>query len=359
MNNNRSNLAQTYNHIGDIVLNYFFVFIGYFIALLNNLGGLGWFLFKPINQFYPLDYEKFNNINGYGLIFLNVVIANAFAFFIATSINKKPLKNFYILIGALFLSYYISYFISFFVYILFELHMNLIWKKPYFSYFNSPVNYNKSWNYYGIIACIALLAFSLVITYNNFETGVVNGESMQNTLINGDRIIFDRSVKEYYRGDIITAINPKSNEKVIKRIVALAGEEIEIIGSKIIIKPKGEPEAKYLIESYLADQQYTFQESSYEQIYMPKLIVPENHYFVLGDNRINSIDSRDYGTVPRENIIGNAAVAFSRSNDSFRSLVSEYGWVGLERAKYKFIPVSPTEQDKNQKIRELRFEVKN
>jgi signal peptidase I len=354
MNIKRSKLIITLKHLGDIILNYFFVFIGYFLALLNNLGGLGWFLFKPINQFYPLDYTQFNNINGYGLIFFNVLIANAFAFFIVTMINKKPIKNFYILIGALFLSYYISYFISLIVYLLFELHMNLVWNKPYFSYFNTSINYPKTWNYYGLVVCVILLAGSLVVTYNNFETGVVNGESMQNSLINGDKIIFDKSVKQYFRGDIITANNLKSNEKVIKRIVALEGEEIEIIGSKVIIKPKGEIEAKYLIESYLTDQQYTFQDSSYEQIYMPKTIVPTNHYFVLGDNRINSIDSRDYGTIPRENIIGNAAVAFSQKNDSVRSMVSEYGWVGLERAKYKFIPVSPNEQDKNQKIRDSK-----
>jgi signal peptidase I len=341
------------NNIIDLVLNYGIVFLFYFVLLLNSFSGLAWFLFKPLDQFYPLDKVNFSNLRGFGYIWTDLIIGNILALLVVTLINKKFVKNFYILISTIFIAYAFSYLVSIIVFFAVELFQNLFRGNSLFEFYHHEFEFKEYKIYLAIVAMIIVLVGAINITYSNFEIGEVSGESMQNSLLDGDKIRFDKSVANYSRGDIITAKHPKvDNEKVIKRIVGLPGEEIEIIGSKVIITPKGEYESKYIIESYLSDQQYTFQESFYSSIYIPKIKVPDNHFFLLGDNRINSIDSRDYGPVNKSNIIGNAAVAFSKSNDKIRNTAAEFGWVGLERAKYKFVPITPLEQDKNQKIRD-------
>jgi signal peptidase I len=340
------------NNIFDLVLNYGVVFLFYFVLLLNSVSGLAWFFFKSLDQFYPLDKLNFSNIRGFGYIWIDLVIGNILALLVVTLINKKLVKNFYILASALFVAFAFSYLVTMVVFIAIELFQNLFRGNSLFEFFGHHYEIEEKKIFVAIAIMIVILVGAINVTYSNFENGEISGESMQNTLIDGDKIRFDKSVANYSRGDIITAFHPKEkSEKVIKRIVGLPGEEIEIIGSKVLITQKGEYEAKYLVESYLSDQQYTFQESFYSSIYMTKTKVPENSYFLLGDNRINSIDSRDYGPVERGLIIGNAAVAFSKSNDQLRSSSAEFGWVGLERAKYKFVPITPLEQEKNQKIR--------
>lgn len=336
----------------DILLNFAILMACYFVSLLFSFGGLGWFLFKPLNQFYPLDYANFYNLYGHGLIVLTVIIANVIAVLITTLINKKLTRNIYINFGALFFAYFLSYIICIFVFTFIELQMLVFWKKSFFDFFNFKTDYSQNKIFSSLLISILLYTISLGVMYNVFQNGVVNGESMTSTLIDTDQIKFDTSVRDYYRGDIVTAMNPVTGTKVIKRIIALEGEEVEILGAKVIVRRAGSTDDRYLLESYLADQQYIFQEAKYQQVYLKRTKVPQGSYFLMGDNRINSIDSREYGTVPKKDLIGVAAVAFSAKNDSLRTMKAEYGWVGLERAKYQFLPISPQEEERNQKLRD-------
>ena len=116
----------------------------------------------------------------------------------------------------------------------------------------------------------------------------VNGSSMLDTLHNGDIMILNSSA--YYFNDIerfdIVVVDD-GNEYIIKRVIGLPGEEIEYKNNKLYVNNK------------LIKNSYTNKET--EDF---KYKVPNNSYYVLGDNRTNSMDSRILGAFKKNKIIG-------------------------------------------------------
>jgi len=109
----------------------------------------------------------------------------------------------------------------------------------------------------------------------------------------GDRVIINRNVGELKRGDVIMFLYPKDTSKwYIKRVVGLPGENVELREDKVFVN------GQILDEPYI-DQKYNQTRGTFA----PKT-VPENHYYVLGDNRDNSSDSRYWGTVSKDLITG-------------------------------------------------------
>lgn len=93
----------------------------------------------------------------------------------------------------------------------------------------------------------------------------------------------------------------------IKRVIGLPGEKFEI--------KTGENGASYVyINDKRLDEPYIMNEFDYhkctDEMYCGPFIIPENHYFMMGDNRGNSIDSRFWGTLPKERFIGKAVFIF-------------------------------------------------
>jgi signal peptidase I len=121
----------------------------------------------------------------------------------------------------------------------------------------------------------------------------IEGRAMEPTLNNGDRVFINKMVSEFKRGDIVILLYPKDQSKsYIKRIIGLPGERLEIEDGKIIIN------GKRLDEPYISPE-FLSHDSS------PKpVMIPADHYFVLGDNRNHSSDSRSWGTVPHNLILG-------------------------------------------------------
>ena len=121
----------------------------------------------------------------------------------------------------------------------------------------------------------------------------VDGDSMKDTLHNNDILILNKMDKSYQRFDII--VIDINGSKLVKRIIGLPGENISYKDNELYIN--GEPkEDKTIIRT--AD--FTLKE-----LYDIEKI-PEGYYFVMGDNRTNSLDSRDYrvGLVKKEDIVG-------------------------------------------------------
>ena len=140
---------------------------------------------------------------------------------------------------------------------------------------------------------IFVTAFAIYFIINIFFiTSTVNQSSMYPTFKDGDFIIATRSYlsgNTFERGDVILFEN-NDGKVLIKRIVGLPGDKLEIKDGLVYIN------SRQLKEEYLVDKEYTRPDS--------ELVIHDNCYFVLGDNRGNSIDSRALGEIKGEQIIG-------------------------------------------------------
>ena len=149
------------------------------------------------------------------------------------------------------------------------------------------------------LALIIVLPIRLFL----FQPFIVRGSSMEPNFHTRDYLIVDEisyRFSEPKRGEVIVFKNPKdTSQKFIKRIIGLPGETVQIKEGKVIIF--NDDEGRILNDSsYLADITQTPGNIT--------ISLKENEYFVLGDNRLFSYDSEDWGALSRENIIGKVFV---------------------------------------------------
>lgn len=143
------------------------------------------------------------------------------------------------------------------------------------------------------------------IRYFLFQPFFVSGASMEPNFSPQEYLLIDEITyrfREPRRGEVVVFRAPQSpSYYFIKRIIGLPGETIEIKDGSVIIYNLDWPHGKMLEEPYI-------------QISTPGLLkidLKKNEYFVLGDNRNHSSDSRAWGGVPRENIIGKVWLTLS------------------------------------------------
>lgn len=145
------------------------------------------------------------------------------------------------------------------------------------------------------------VALALVIIAFIYQPVKVEGTSMAPLLHDQERIFINKFIYEFepiQRGDIVVFRYPRDPRKsFIKRVVGLPGEIVEIRHGVVIIN--GVP----LHEDYLTA-------TGQDNDAFPPLLLTPNHYFVLGDHRRNSNDSRSWGTVHRDFIYGKAVFAY-------------------------------------------------
>jgi signal peptidase I len=145
-----------------------------------------------------------------------------------------------------------------------------------------------------IFAIIIVLPIRLFIA----QPFIVSGSSMFPTFENGEYLIIDEISYRFdqpERNEVIVFKYPNDTKKFfIKRIIGLPNEEIKIEGSDVIIINKENP------DGFRLEQAYVQNKSNNDASFLLK----ENEYFVMGDNRISSSDSRYWGPVDENLIIG-------------------------------------------------------
>lgn len=151
------------------------------------------------------------------------------------------------------------------------------------------------------VLAFALITVLVVRTYL-FKPFSVLGASMEPNFENKQYLIVDELTFRFQapkRGEVIV-FRPPNNPKdfYLKRIIGLPGERIKIEEGKVTIFNSSHPDGVVLDEAYLPDDLVT--------LGVENMTVPDNHYFVMGDNRPNSLDSRRFGTIDKSAIIGRA-----------------------------------------------------
>lgn len=142
-----------------------------------------------------------------------------------------------------------------------------------------------------------------------FQFNTVDGASMYPTMDGGDRIVVNKISlligSDLKRGDIITIRGSKVpsgriEKDVIKRVIGLPGDQISVEDGYVYLN------GEKLDEPYLENPGLTYPvQPSYAEV-----TLGENEYYVLGDNRLHSADSRSFGVVPREAIMGSVLFRF-------------------------------------------------
>lgn len=129
---------------------------------------------------------------------------------------------------------------------------------------------------------------------------------MEPSFFDGEYLLTDKlsyRIGQPKRGDVIVfAAPPNEKEDFIKRIIALPGERVAIRNNQVFVNDKE------LEEGYLGEGTFTFSGSLLAED--KQISLGENEYFVLGDNRNHSSDSRVWGSVPAKNIVGRAWLVY-------------------------------------------------
>jgi len=169
-------------------------------------------------------------------------------------------------------------------------------------------------NFLAEVLKFSLLALLIVLPIRVFvaQPYIVKGSSMHPTFEDGQYLIVDQLSYKFdqpARGDVVIFRYPEDPSKFfIKRIIALPRETIEIKGETVIIKNGGHPEGMILREPYV-DENLSWADSIVKTLGI-------NQYFVMGDNRSASSDSRVWGPLPDENIVGRAVVRLFPVSDA-------------------------------------------
>jgi signal peptidase I len=201
-----------------------------------------------------------------------------------------------------------------------------------------------------LLGTIVIAVFVITFVVQAFQ---IPSQSMENTLLVGDYLLVNKlcyggqglgdhllPYQKIARGDIIVFHYPVDPaQHFVKRVIGLPGDRLHMVNKKVFIngKPLEEPYVRFLEPTNSRDSNSMFRDNfprpdlyatnmegnwlleMHKLVEDGELIIPQGHYFAMGDNRDDSQDSRYWGFVPRENIIGRPLLIYWSVQDWDRS----------------------------------------
>lgn len=202
-----------------------------------------------------------------------------------------------------------------------------------------PSRLRRYWREYRGVAVFLLLMLGFRSAWADWV--YVPSGSMNPTILEGDRLLVDKHIyglrvpftlvhitrgEDPRRGDIVVFDSPVNGTSLVKRVIAIPGDTVSLEDERLIVNgtpaeyASGDARAlRSLLRATRADHPRVLEESgdgpAHDILLLPDrwapstygpIVVPQGMYFVLGDNRDNSADSRYIGLVPRRNIVGRA-----------------------------------------------------
>lgn len=152
------------------------------------------------------------------------------------------------------------------------------------------------------IAEVVLVAFSAMFLIRGFlvQPFLVSGSSMVPNFSDGDYLLIDEVTYRFRapeRGEVVVFRYPREESVYfIKRVIGLPGERVQIKDGRVTVFNDTHPSGILLDEAYIPGGVATRSDGEFQ--------IPKDSYFVLGDNRTSSFDSRSWGTVPKSDVIG-------------------------------------------------------
>ena len=197
------------------------------------------------------------------------------------------------------------------------------------------------WEGFWFVFWMLILAL-IILRIFVFQQVKVNGQSMDPNYYDGQMLLINRNDQEISRGQVVAVYARKdvaakanyftpfdpTNVFLLKRVIGLPGESIEMIGSKVIIYNQDFPEGAILVESYLS--QKVIQEMEESNFYFPKVTIEPDNYFLMGDNRKYSRDSREVGTFPKYTFFGKEVLRYWPLEESRVFQIPNYYFVKID-----------------------------
>ena len=161
-----------------------------------------------------------------------------------------------------------------------------------------------------IVMAVALGAAMLVRVYV-LQQFYISGPSMETTLFENNRVLVNKlsyRLHDIHRGDVVvfdritTSGGVIAHDDLIKRVIGVEGDTVEIKNCKVLVNTKVIDEP-YLDKEMLSRPTPT---DRCQVVDMQPITVPKNQLFVMGDNRPESFDSRSFGTIPEKLVVGRA-----------------------------------------------------